>query len=114
MAHLTELIVAAQDAFVDDLQNLESHQFCGFRVVAADFSISARARADAIKYATSPIVAFVEDHCFPVGDHWAETVIDAHSGPYVAVGPTMQNANPATLTSWANLFVEYGPWTDDT
>jgi hypothetical protein len=26
------------------------------------------------------------------------------------VGPAVRNANPATLTSWANLLIEYGDW----
>ncbi|MBW4708911.1 hypothetical protein KX928_14070 [Roseobacter sp. YSTF-M11] len=105
-----EVLVSAQAQYVEDLQDFPDHPFGAYHVVPADFSTSARARTDAIRAATTPLVVFAEDHCFPVGDQWAERIIAAHDGPFTAVGPIMENANPDTLTSWANLFVEYGPW----
>ena len=29
---------------------------------------------------------------------------------WAAVGPVMANANPRSVTSWANLLIEYAPW----
>ena len=66
------------------------------------------ARAAGVVHAAAPWVAFAEDHCYP-DQHWAEALIEAHRGPWAAVGPAMRNANRSTL-SWVNLAIEYGPW----
>jgi hypothetical protein len=67
------------------------------------------ARAAAVRAAAAPIVALVEDHSFPEPE-WAAALLAAHEGPWAAVGPVIGNANPATALSWANLFINYGPW----
>jgi hypothetical protein len=88
----------------------ELSEFQGFSVVAVGHMRStARARAAGVRQARAPIVAFAEDHAFPAPG-WAEALIDAHRQEYAAVGPLMANANPGSLTSWANLLVEYGEW----
>jgi len=85
----------------------------GFRwvrsVVAEVGRSTAAARAAGVRAATTPVVAFVEDHSFPEPG-WAAALLMAHKQPCAGVGPVMGNANPATLTSWANLIIEYGPW----
>lgn len=84
--------------------------FARWRVVAVGPMVStARARAAGVRAASSPVVAFVEDHAFPAPG-WAEALIEAHKGPWAAVGPVMANANPRTVVSWANLLIEYAPW----
>lgn len=70
---------------------------------------SGAARATAVREAAAPIVAFAEDHCFPeLG--WARALLEAHRGPWVAVGPVVSNANPTTTVSWADYLMGYGPW----
>ena len=69
------------------------------------------AKAAGVRAATAPIVAFAEDHCYPEPD-WAEALIEAHRGPWAAVGPAIGNANPLGLVSWANLLIAYGHWLD--
>src|SRR6478736_163972 len=59
--------------------------------------------------ARAPIVAFVEDHCFPTPG-WAEALLRAHERAWAGVGPVVLNANPKRTLSWANLLIEYGPW----
>jgi hypothetical protein len=82
----------------------------GVRVVEVGaITSSAAARAAGIRAAAASVIALAEDHCFPAPD-WAEALIAAHRGPWVAVGPVLGNANPRTMLSWANLIVEYGPW----
>jgi hypothetical protein len=76
-----------------------------------DLTSTAAARAAGVRAATAPVVAFVEDHSFPQPT-WAAELIAAHRQPVAGVGPAIVNANPATLTSWANLIIEYGPWLD--
>ena len=66
------------------------------------------ARAEAVRAARAPVVAFAENHCFPAPG-WAEALIEAHRGPWVAVGPSLGNANPRTLRSWTLLLAGFGP-----
>lgn len=70
---------------------------------------TARARAAGVRAATARVVALVEDHAFPAPG-WAEALVARHCESWAAVGPVMSNANPKSVTSWANLLVEYAPW----
>jgi glycosyl transferase family 2 len=74
-----------------------------------DWRSSADARAVGVARARAPIVAFVEDHCFPTPG-WAEALLRAHERAWAGVGPVVLNANPKRTLSWANLLIEYGPW----
>ena len=84
--------------------------FHSARVIPVAYDAGAGiARANAVREARAPIVAFAEDHCFPQ-DGWARALVDAHREPHAAVGPAVHNANPATKVSWADLLMGYGPW----
>jgi len=65
-------------------------------------------RAAGALEARARVVAFAEDHCFP-GPGWAEALVEAHRGAWAGVGATLTNANPASLLSWADLFLNFGP-----
>jgi hypothetical protein len=67
----------------------------------------ALALAAGVRQASAPIVAFAESHAYP-GPGWAERLIEAHRQPWAGVAPMIGNANPETLVSWANLFIDYG------
>ncbi|HYN89764.1 MAG TPA: glycosyltransferase [Ardenticatenaceae bacterium] len=69
------------------------------------------ARAAGIRQASAPLVALAENHCYP-DPHWAEALVEAHQQPWAAVGPAIGNANPDTLVSWSNLYIDYGPWVE--
>ena len=69
-----------------------------------------RARLEAVRAAGAPIVAFIEDHCFPAQD-WAEKLIEAHAGPWAAVGYAFTNANPESYVSRAAMLARYGLFT---
>lgn len=80
------------------------------RRVPADSGRSlAVARAAGVRAATTPLVAFTETHAFPEPG-WAQALIDAHDGPWAAVGPAMLNATPDEPRTWGQLLVDYGPW----
>jgi hypothetical protein len=68
-------------------------------------------RSAGIRAASAPFVALSEDHSFP-DPQWAEAIINAHADGYAAVAPIVQNANPKSTVSWANLLLEYGLWID--
>ncbi len=85
-------------------------EFAGHQVVElGTMQQIGRANAAGVRHARAALVALAEDHCFPEPD-WAEHLIQAHEGPWAAVGPAVRNANPATAVSWADLFIGYGPW----
>jgi len=118
LAHLTkqtareslELVIVAtsRDALQPDERVLTA--FPRHRIVElGEFSSLGAANAAGVRAASAPLVVLAEDHCFPDPD-WAQQLIKAHEGPWVAVGPAVRNANPATAASWADLFIGYGPW----
>lgn len=105
-----EIIIVASSAngLIDG--EAELAQFKNVRVVEiGPMNSTPSARAVGVRHASAPVVAFAEDHSYP-DQNWAESLIAAHRGPWVAVGPAMGNANPGTTLSWANLAIEYGPW----
>ncbi|HVF29309.1 MAG TPA: glycosyltransferase family A protein [Pyrinomonadaceae bacterium] len=68
-----------------------------------------RAAARTVKHATATVVAIIEDHAYP-NPEWAEAIVAAHQNSWAAVGPSVENANPATMLSWTNLLMAYGKW----
>jgi hypothetical protein len=74
-----------------------------------DFDLWAEARAEGISASSAPVIAFLEDHCFPEPG-WARAVIDAHEGPWAAVGYGFANANPESYVSRAAMLTDYGLW----
>ncbi len=72
------------------------------------FRTTGEVRAAGAVQARAEVVAFAEDHCFP-GPGWAEALVEAHREAWAGVGATMTNANPASLLSWADLFLNFGP-----
>jgi hypothetical protein len=87
-------------------------RFAGVRVVRVpDIDALPQVRASGVHAATAPVVALGETHSYPQPG-WAEALIEAHRGPWTAVGPTITNANPESAIAWANLLLDYGPWVD--
>jgi hypothetical protein len=66
------------------------------------------ASAAGIRAASAPVVALVEDHAFPEPE-FGERLVEAHAGPYAAVGPAVLNGNPGFF-SWTNMLLSYGGW----
>jgi hypothetical protein len=65
--------------------------------------------AAGIRHAHAPVVALIEDHSFP-DKKWAESLVEAHKGPWAAVGPSMRNGNPVNMLNWADFYQAYGEW----
>lgn len=107
-----EVIIAAPSAEILAADPAEIEGFSRVQIVeVGPFKAMATPRAAGVRRATAPIVAITESHAFPV-PQWAEALIAAHRGPWAVVGPTMRNADPAGIISWANLFLDYGPWVE--
>ncbi len=106
-----EIVIVAPTV---DTIPLDAPAMQGFRCVrvvpfGAVAASTAAARAAGVRAACAPIIAFVEDHCFPQPG-WAAALIAAYREPWAAVGPAVGNANPHSAISWANLLIEYAPW----
>lgn len=107
-----ELIIVAPSAEGLDFDASEVRKFLRHKIVEVGaVSSTARARAAGVRESSAPVVVFVEDHSYPAPG-WAEALVKRHEEEWVAVGPVMANANPRSLTSWANLLIEYAPWLD--
>lgn len=105
-----EVIIVATSRAALELPEAAVVPFWGHDVVEIGvFDSIARANAAGARRARAPVIAFTEDHCFPEPG-WAEALLQAHEGPYAAVGPVVRNANPATAVSWADYLIGYGPW----
>ncbi|MCZ7597511.1 MAG: glycosyltransferase family 2 protein [Gammaproteobacteria bacterium] len=108
--HRLELLVVVPERHAAATQVAVGARFAGARIVKVPRIESAgRANAAGVRAASAPVVAFAEDHCFPEPG-WAERLIEAHRGPWAAVGPAVGNANPGSALSWADFIIGYGPW----
>jgi hypothetical protein len=108
--HRMEIVVVGstpERLAVDEslLEGFHSHRV----VQLGRFESAGAARAAGIRAARAPVVVLTEEHCFPAPT-WADALIDAHRGPWAAVGPAIGLANPQRYMSWANYLIQYGPW----
>jgi hypothetical protein len=69
----------------------------------------ADARRAGLERTASPVVAFIEEHCFTDPD-WAGAIIAAHDGPWASVGYGFRNANPESYVSRSAMVTDYGLW----
>jgi len=104
------IVAMARPDFVADASACEG--FHGVQVVHTGRRSHGHACAEGVRAARASVVVFAEDHCFPE-PAWAEAMLAAYDSPeIVAVGPIFRNANPATLVSWCDFVIGYGPWID--
>lgn len=108
-----ELIIVAPREGID-VPPEEIAMFAGTRVVnGGPIRTSNISRSAGVRCASAPFVVLSEDHSFP-DPHWAEAILNAHREGYAVVAPIVENANPKSSISWANLLLEYGLWIDRT
>ena len=105
-----EVLFVVRSASYFGLDESELHGFHSFRLIELpDLRTSGQARAVAVMQSAALVVAFVEEHTIPEPD-WADALIEAHKRPCAAVGAVLFNANPQSMISWAELFVDFGPY----
>ena len=103
------VLVAPSSSGLED-GDARVHGFASVRVVeAADIAELPRARARALRAASAPLVLFSETHAYP-NPEYLDRLVEAHAGPWPVVGPSIGNANPGRLMSWASLLMDYGQW----
>ncbi len=103
-----EVLIVTPEAASLGLDSADGVGFARVRVIEVPTILPlAVALAAGVRQASASIVAFAESHAYP-GPEWAKRLIEAHRRPWAGVGPVIGNANPDTLTSWSNLFLDYG------
>jgi hypothetical protein len=103
-----ELVIVAPSHAGPGSHSIDLDGFAAVRLVeAGPLRSTGTAFAAAVRVAGGPIVGCVEEHSFPEPG-WAEAIIEAHRRPWDAVGGALENANPATRTSWAALISDFG------
>jgi hypothetical protein len=113
IASAIELVVAAPDAEAGAIPADAGAAFHSCRTVGVGpVSNRGRAAAAGVVAARAPVVALTENHCFPVAD-WAERSLEAHAEGWVAVGPSVENANPASAFSRVLHAAGYGTFPAD-
>lgn len=100
-----EVVLVTRDGARPDLPDLR------IRPVAVDTRLAAEAYAAGIRRAEGRVVALAEDHAFPAED-WAERLLEAHEGAWAAVGPAIENANPRSTVSRADLVLNFLDWVE--
>jgi hypothetical protein len=104
-----EIVLVGPDATAfDDLDPASMRDFATWRTVAAGTILEIeRALGVGAMEARAPLVALLENHVYPDRD-WAQAVLAAHRGPWVAVGSVVDNANPYSAASWVEHLLSYG------
>ena len=93
-----------------DPEGLDADAFASLTIVpVGPITDADRSLAAGVRATHAAVVAIIEDHAYPEPE-WAEALVDAHHGPWAIVGPSFENANPASSFSWANMFIAYGRW----
>ncbi len=92
----------------DGFETIEPELDCfwGHQLVEADFHTTGAALARGFRASSGPVIGYVEEHSFPQPG-WAEALIEAHRGPWAAVGVGVMNANPERAVSWASLLIAF-------
>jgi GT2 family glycosyltransferase len=67
------------------------------------------ARNLGVERARASILAFTDTDCI-VTPRWIDEISEAHRSRVLAVGGSIDNGNPESLTSWANYFCEFAAW----
>jgi glycosyltransferase involved in cell wall biosynthesis len=103
-----EIVIVTQSKGALGLDDAEIADFLRVRVVEVEAILPLSvALAAGIRQASAPVIVTAESHSYP-GPGWGQALIEAHKQPWVAVGPVIGNANPDSIISWANLFLDYG------
>ncbi|MFN3324025.1 MAG: glycosyltransferase [Bryobacteraceae bacterium] len=82
---------------------------CFWGVVAVETAMKSlgQMRAAAIRAAAGKYVVFCEDHSFPQKG-WAEALVARLDEGFAGAGPGIDNANPGSALSWADILLSYG------
>jgi hypothetical protein len=66
-------------------------------------------RADAVRAASAPLIAFLEEHCTACPG-WLPALVRAHRQGWKAIGPEIRNGNPQSRVSRVLAQAFWRPW----
>jgi hypothetical protein len=113
IASSIEVVIATPEVAATRAAVANHSAFASVRVVEVDALVPlGRARAAAVRAATSPFVFLGETHSFAEPE-WAETLVSRHEEGWSVVVPGIVNANPRSVLSWAGLLLDDGGWLQD-
>jgi len=86
-------------------------EFHSFRTLELrDDFLVAEGFAAGFAVASAPALTYLEDHV-TLNPEWAEAIVEAHRGPWVAVAPAMENANdPRSTIACAKFLAAFVWW----
>lgn len=109
-AHRLELLIVTPSTARLGLDSVALDGLERTRIVEiGPFERLGTALAEGTRAAAAPIVAMAEGHSYPE-PRWAEALLEAHLGPWAAVGAAMTPANPDSTLGWADFLVAFGPY----
>lgn len=105
-----EVILVHGPDGASELDAAQFREFHSFRALELrnDFFL-AEGFAAGLAAATAPVLTYVEDHV-TLNPEWAEAIVEAHRGPWVAVAPAMENANDPRSTIARAAFLAGFVW----
>jgi hypothetical protein len=104
---LIEIVFVAPERDGFDAMAAAVEGFWGHRLVEIGaITTTGAALAAGFRAASAPVVGYVEEHSYPEPG-WAEALVEAHRGPWAAVGVGLANANPGSTMSWASLLLAF-------
>lgn len=74
-----------------------------------DGTTMAQARAEGVRAAHAPLVAFLDEHSLAMAG-WAEALVEAHTGLWAGVGGEIYNLTSAVGFSDPIYLMGHGPW----
>ncbi len=103
-----EIVVV--DSSADGTAEVVASRFPGVTLVRSGTRLyPGDARNLGVERARAQIVAFTDADCI-VDPRWIDELVEAHRGDVLAVGGSIDNANPESLVGWANYFCEFAAW----
>jgi len=105
-----EIVIVAPLNVMRNIDKAEFADFLQFRIVkVTQFMTTGDPRAEGVRHANAPLVAFAEDHAYP-DPYWAAALIKAHRKNWAVVAPIVVNGTPESMFSWMVHFIAYGSW----
>lgn len=102
-----ELIVVATPSPRVDVGELDALGFMRVRLLEVPaIDTTGEALAEATRVASADVVAYAEEHGYPLPT-WAEARVAAHRAGWTAVGARVINANPGSVVSHAALLSSF-------
>ncbi len=107
------ILVTSSVAPIEEAMTNET-RFGAVRILeTATLSPLAKPRALGIRAAAAPLIFVGETHSYLDPDAAEKLVATISAGPWVAVAPGFENANPRGVLSWAAFLAAYGRWGTD-